>query len=104
MRFIRKNGRVIPIREKSDKSRKQGVETTFRFSRKDRPAKARFKEGALAGGILGTFVGSALGVKGALGGAAIGSVVYGAAETAFGRRSTLHMDIKRIRKVEKRRT
>ncbi len=101
MRFIRKNGRVIPIREKSDGSRKQGVETTFKFTKVHTTAKSRFKDGAKMGGVIGSVIGLQFGLRGAAAGGALGALAVGAENALIGRRSYVKAEVSRIRKVSK---
>ena len=105
MRFIRKNGRVIPIREKSDGSRKQGVETTMHFVKVPTSAGSRFKSGAKTGAIVGGLFGLTSPRNAIANGIAAGAVTAlttGVANAAFGARTRTHMNITSVRKVSKR--
>lgn len=98
VRFIRKGGRVIPIRQKNAKI--QSVE--FEFRQKKTTPGSRAKEAAKTWGGAGAFIGGLsglqFGLRGGLAGAAIGgaalSGIAAPLAAAFGARKTTEMRIK----------
>lgn len=107
MKFIRKNGRIIPIRDgQSPAAKGQKVQKakitgfSFKTKVKNTTAGSRFKEGAEVGGWTGGILGgvgglSAGGLKGAVAGAVIGAaglgLLQGGIHAGFGSRKKVSM-------------
>ena len=97
VRFIRKGGRVIPIRQKA---KIESVE--FQFKQKKTTAGGRAKEAAKAwggaGALIGGISGAQFGLRGMVGGAAIGGAalagIAAPLAAAFGARKQTFMTMK----------
>jgi hypothetical protein len=115
VRFVRINGKVIPIKGSGAKSlgskskaKAPKAEMVMRFKAKNTSAAERAKDGAKAGamvgGLIGGLSGLQFGLRGAMGGAAIGAAAIGSItsglQAAFGRRKRFDVQM-RIQKVKK---
>jgi hypothetical protein len=119
VKFIRKNGHIIPIRSGAGHghsgghqpmSKKAHTVATWKMTSKNTTAGSRFKDGlkagAVVGGAAGAFVGSQMGLKGAIAGAAGGSAALGlftaGAQAAFGPRKNYDVQLQSIRRYKGR--